>query len=105
LDKLRSAATTAIVLPYGYTLPTVWQLFTWGTHIYPLDRKNSFGLTYKEVLSPAINEIAYCLKNNISYDVVPAGKAFDPVGYEKVVLIGEDGTVRSPVDDSLKPSK
>lgn len=33
LDKLRRAATTAIVLPYGYTLPTCWQLHTWGTHI------------------------------------------------------------------------
>jgi hypothetical protein len=91
LDKLRKAATTAIVLPYGYTLPTSWQLFTWGTHIYPLSRKNSFGLTYKEVLKLAIKEIEHCLKNNISYDVVPAGKAFDPTGYEKVVWIKEEG--------------
>jgi hypothetical protein len=91
LDKLRKAATTAIVLPYGYTLPTSWQLFTWGTHIYPLSRKNSFDLTYKEVLKPAIREIEHCLKNNISYDVVPAGKAFDPTGYKKVVWIKEDG--------------
>jgi hypothetical protein len=91
LDKLRRAATTAIVLPYGYTLPTIWQLFTWGTHIYPLSRKNRFGLMYKEVLKPAIKEIEHCLKNNISYDVVPAGKAFDPTGYEKVVWIKEEG--------------
>ena len=93
LNKLRKVATIAIVLPYGYTLPTSWQLFTWGTHIYPLNRKNRFGLTYKDVLSPAINEIAYCLKNKISYDVVPAGKDFDPGGYDKVVWIREDGTV------------
>jgi len=91
LDKLRKAATTAIVLPYGYTLPTSWQLFTWGTHIYSLSRKNRFGLTYKEVLKPAIKEIEHCLKNNISYDVVPAGKAFDPTGYEKVIWIKEEG--------------
>lgn len=91
LNNLRRAATTAIVLPYGYTLPTCWQLFTWGTHIYPLSRKNRFGLTYKEVLSPAIKEIAQCLKNNISYDVVPAGKAFDPADYDKVVWISEKG--------------
>ncbi|MHC4656921.1 MAG: hypothetical protein ACYS91_18165, partial [Planctomycetota bacterium] len=91
LNNLRRAATTAIVLPYGYTLPTCWQLFTWGTHIYPLSRKNRFGLTYKEVLSPAINKIAYCLKNNIPYDVVPAGKAFNPADYEKVVWINEKG--------------
>ena len=91
LNKLRKAATTAIVIPYGYTLPTSWQLFTWGTHIYPLNRKNSFGLTYKEVLHPAVKEIVHCLKNNIPYDVVPAGKAFNPDDYEKVVWISEKG--------------
>ena len=91
LDKLRSSATTAIVLPYGYTLPTIWQLFTWGTHIYPLSRENRFGLKYKEVLRPAVKETAHCLKNNISYDVIPAGKAFDPAGYEKIVWIKEEG--------------
>ena len=93
LNNLRRAATTAIVLPYGYTLPTYWQLFTWGTHIYPLSRKNRFGLTYKKVLSPAINEIAHCLKNNIPYDVVPAGKAFNPADYEKVVWINEKARI------------
>jgi hypothetical protein len=91
MNKLRKAATTAIVLPYGYTLPTCWQLHTWGTHIYPLNRKNRFGLTYKDVLSPAIDEIAHCLKNNVSYDVVPAGKAFEQADYEKVVWIREEG--------------
>jgi hypothetical protein len=93
LDKLRRAATTAVVLPYGYTLPTCWQLHTWGTHIYPLSRKNSLGLTYKGVLMPAIRQIACCLKDDISYDVVPAGKDFDPAGYEKVIWIKEDGTL------------
>ncbi|MBW8041894.1 MAG: hypothetical protein FVQ85_18100 [Planctomycetes bacterium] len=104
MNKLHGAATTAIVLPYGYTLPTCWQLFTWGTHIYPLNRKNRFGLTYKDVLKPAINEIAYCLKNKISYDVVPAGKDFDPAGYNKVVWIREDGTVRFAAEHGLEPS-
>jgi hypothetical protein len=101
MNKLHRTATTAIVLPYGYTLPTCWQLFTWGTHIYPLNRKNRFGLTYKDVLSPAINEITYCLKNNISYDVVPAGKDFDPGGYDKVVWIREDGTIRFAAEYGL----
>jgi hypothetical protein len=92
LDKLRQAAATAIVIPYGYSLPTCWQMFTWGTHIYPLDRKNEHGLTYKEVLTPAVEEIARCLKGQIPYDVVPAGDAFDPNGYERVIWIRADGT-------------
>lgn len=93
-EKLRRAASTAIVLPYGYTLPTCWQLHTWGTHIYPLSRKNHLGLTYKQVLTPAVIEIARCLKDNVAYDVVPAGRQFDPDGYDQVIWIGEDGTAR-----------
>jgi hypothetical protein len=90
---LRRAATTAIVIPYGYSLPTCWQLFTWGTHVYPLDRKNDRGLTYKEVLTPAVQEIARCLIAGVPYDVVPAGEAFDPSSYERIFWIAEDGTV------------
>jgi len=91
LERLRRAATTAIVIPYGYSLPTCWQLFTWGTHIYPLERKNDHGLTYREVLTPAVKEIARCLQKHIPYDVVPAGQAFDPRGYERVVWTTEEG--------------
>ncbi len=93
LVKLRNAATTAIVLPYGYTLPTQWQLHTWGTHIFLLKRKNKFGLTYKQVLTPAIQEIAHCLRENVSYDVVPAGKVFRPGEYKTVIWIRENGHV------------
>ncbi|MBN2128693.1 MAG: hypothetical protein JW741_04325 [Sedimentisphaerales bacterium] len=92
LDKLRRAATTAILIPYGYSLPTCWQLFTWGTHIYPLDRRNDHGLTYKQVLTPAVQEIARCLKSHTPYDLLPAGKAFDPNGYQRVIWVKEDGT-------------
>jgi hypothetical protein len=44
-----------------------------------------------------------CLKNDISYDVVPAGKDFDPAGYEKVVSIREDGTVDVSATRGLGP--
>jgi hypothetical protein len=100
LSKLRHAATTAVVLPYGYSLPTSWQLHTWGTHIYPLSRKNRLGLTYKQVLTPAVQEIARCLEHGIAYDVVPAGKGFDPASYIEVVRIKENGRL---VRDVLNP--
>jgi hypothetical protein len=38
-------------------------------------------------------QIARCLKNDISYDVVPAGKDSDPGGYERVIWIKEDGSL------------
>lgn len=97
LVRLRRAAQTAIVLPYGYTLPTSWQLHTWGTHIYPLGRKNSAGLTYKEVLRPAVQEIARCLKDGVVYDVAPAGRDFDPRGYQRIFWVQEDGSCRLTV--------
>jgi len=102
LERLRRAATKAIVIPYGYSLPTCWQLFTWGTHIYPLDRKNEHGLTYRDVLTPAVREIARCLQERIRYDVVPAGQAFEPSGYESVFWTTEDGkaTVQYPAAEA-----
>ncbi|MBN2136905.1 MAG: hypothetical protein JW720_03785 [Sedimentisphaerales bacterium] len=90
LRKLMKRAKTVIVLPYGYTLPACWELDMFGSYIYPINRKNEFGLTYKEVLSPAIRKIEYCLKNGTPYDVVPAGKAFDPNVYEEIIRITED---------------
>ncbi|MBN1123413.1 MAG: hypothetical protein JXA82_00300 [Sedimentisphaerales bacterium] len=93
LDVLRHKAGVAVVLPYGYTLPTVWQIFTWGTHIYPLDRKNEYGLTYKQVLTPAVQEIATCLTDGIAYDVIPDGSRFEPAGYQRVIWIREDGKI------------
>lgn len=94
LSALRNKAKTAIVLPYGYTLPTSWQLFTWGTHIYPLDKKNDKGLTTQQVLKPAIEEIARCLRGDIPYDVCVSGEGFRPEEYDKVFEVFEDGSVK-----------
>lgn len=94
LSALRNKAKTAIVLPYGYTLPTSWQLFTWGTHIYPLDKKNDKGLTTQQVLKPAVKEIARCLREKIPYDIVVEGEGFRREGYEKVYEVLEDGSVK-----------
>jgi hypothetical protein len=64
-----------------------------GSYIFSLKRKNELGTSYKDVLSPAVKEIEYCLKNSIPYDVVPAGKQLDASGYEQIIRIEEDGTV------------
>ncbi len=94
LAALRKKAKTAIVLPYGYTLPTSWQLFPWGTHIYPLDKKNDKGLTTQQVLTPAIEQIARCLREKIPYDVCVTGQGFRQEGYERVYEVLEDGSVK-----------
>lgn len=87
LRKLLRRAKTAIVLPYGYTLPSCWELDMFGSYIFSLDRKNEFGITYKQVLAPAVKEIQNCLKNNIPYDVIPASDRFAPTGYERIIRI------------------
>ncbi len=93
LAELLRRAKTVIVLPYGYTLPSCWELDMFGSYIFSLKRKNELGISYKDVLSPAVKEIEYCLKNGIPYDVVPAGKQLDASGYEQIIRIEEDGTV------------
>jgi len=90
LDKLAARAKKAIVLPYGYTLPACWELDMYGSYIFAIDRKNKLGIPYKEILAPAIKEIEHCLKNKIPYDVIPAGKDFDPTIYDEIVRIKED---------------
>jgi hypothetical protein len=95
LDKLLRRAKTVIVLPYGYTLPGCYGLAMFGSEpFFPLQRKNQLGIPYKRVLAGAIKQIERCLKNNIPYDVVIAGKDFDPADYDEVVWIDDDGTVR-----------
>ena len=65
----------------------------YGSYIFTISRKNELGITYKDVLAPAIKEIEHCLKNKIPYDVIPAGKDFDPAIYDEIVRIGEDKSV------------
>ena len=93
LNKLLRRAKKAIVLPYGYTLPACWELDMYGSYIFSIDRKNELEIPYKQVLAPAVREIEYCLKNKIPYDVIPAGKDFDPAVYEEIVRVKEDKTL------------
>jgi len=90
LSKLMARAKKAIVLPYGYTLPACWELDMYGSYIFAIDRKNKLGIPYKDILAPAIEEIEHCLKSKIPYDVIPAGKDFDPTVYDEIVRINED---------------
>jgi hypothetical protein len=91
--ELTAGAKKAIVLPYGYTLPSIWQLHMWGTHLYATDRTNRLGITCKEVLRGAVRAAERCLKEGIRYDVVPAGPEFDPKVYDEVIWVHEDATL------------
>lgn len=95
LEDLAREAKTVIVLPWGYTLPSIWQLNMWGTHLYATDRVNSSGVTYKQVLKAAIKEVSRCLAGDIAYDVIPGQSDFDLSGYETVIRIKEDATVET----------
>jgi len=107
LNEVLRRARAAVVLPYGYTLPTCWELDMFGSYIFPMSRKNQFGITYKQVLNPAIKEIETLLKNNIPYDVVPASSRFDSADYDEVIRVEENGAVRKLTDSiagMLSPS-
>jgi len=72
----------------------------YGSYIFSIARKNELGISYKEVLVPAIKEIEHCLKNKIPYDVVPAGKDFAPSIYDEIFRIKEDATIRYESESS-----
>ncbi len=97
---LLNQAKVAIVLPYGYAMPSCFEMFMYGSYIFKMERKNEFGLSYKEVLAPAVKEAARCLRDDVAYDVLPAAEGLDLGGYEEVIRIGEDGSVQHSRRDS-----
>jgi hypothetical protein len=90
MKKLLYAADTCVVLPYGYTFsPDRMFKVKW----LPLDRKNTFGLTYRQVLSNAAVEIENLLRNAIKFDIAFDDPRFISKGYEQLIYIREDGKV------------
>ena len=103
-QELLSRAKTAIVLPYGYTLPGD-NMVMFGSDAIGLDRQSHLGLTFRQVLAPAVKEVERCLKQTIPYDVVVAGQDFDPTVYDEVVWVREDATVRISRNRAPAPTR
>ncbi len=95
LERLKKAAEVAIVLPAGYNLGHVYMgrgVF-WGTPELNLERINSKGVTYRQVMSQFYTEIERYLRLGISFDLFWDLEDLTMNGYREVVTIREDGKV------------
>ncbi len=89
--QLIRRATVAIVLPEGYT---VQPHALWGHPSFRLDKPNSLGTPYGEVVGAALYEAICCLRKGESFDFLVESReldALDRCGYQELIRIGRDG--------------
>ena len=91
MKALLNVAKVCIVLPYGYTFNhDRMQSTKW---LY-LDRKASTGLTFRQILTNAAVEVERCIRSGIVFDFAIDEPRFKPKGYEELIYIREDGSVK-----------
>ncbi|MBD3177946.1 MAG: hypothetical protein GF320_22460 [Armatimonadia bacterium] len=102
IDELKGAATTAIVMPYGYTFGSEWvydSLF--DIPLMSHDRLNSHGVPYRDVLHVVATEMERCVREGIEFDIVVADPRVRQAGYDEIVWALEDGGVRVDRGDRI----
>ena len=95
LDRLKHAAEVAITLPPGYDLghTQMGRGNLWGLGELNLERRNSFGVTYRTVMSNFHYEAERSIRRGIPFDALWELSGHPPLGYREVVHIREDGRV------------
>lgn len=95
LEALKQAAEVAIIIPPGYNLGHVYlgRGVISGLPALNLERKNSFGVSYRRVMSNFYIEIERCQRLGIEFDLFWDLEHFHFSEYREVVYIREDGTV------------
>ena len=96
MEALKRSAEVMILYPPGYA----WQgdPMWWGIPATNLERKNRFGLKYREILHRVGMEIERCHRLGISYDLAWDMEGLDLSGYREVVRVKEDGTIHVTED-------
>ena len=96
LEKLKETAKTAILLPPGYNLGHVKMGIgnISGLPELNMERKNSKGVKYREVMGNFYTEVERCIRLGIQYDAMWDLEGFQPQGYDEIVEIREDGKVK-----------
>lgn len=93
LDRLRKAAKVAIALPNGYNFGP---FRVWDAEVFHLDQKNRAGVTYREVLAKAAEQLERCIKQDVAFDFVydDARLAARIDDYDEIVFVSEDASLR-----------
>jgi hypothetical protein len=102
LQQLKQAGEVALLLPPGYNLGHVHM----GRGVFSaipelnMERSNSFGVTYRQVMNNFYIEIERCLRLGIEFDLFWNLENLKLPDYREVVTIREDGKL-----DVLKDGK
>ncbi|MBL9134584.1 MAG: hypothetical protein JNK85_01885 [Verrucomicrobiales bacterium] len=95
LERLKQAAEIAILLPPGYNLGHVHmgRGNLWGLGELNLERVNSHGIPYRNVMSALFLEIEQCQRDGVAFDLLWDLSATPPKGYREVRRILETAEV------------
>jgi hypothetical protein len=104
LEKLKYAAEVAIVLPTYYNLGHVKMGIgnISGLPELNMERKNSYGVKYREVMNNFFVEIERCIRLGVEYDLFWNLEDLKLNEYREVVNIREDGKVEVIKNDKSK---
>lgn len=91
MEALRHAGRVCIALPYGYTF-SPRPMF--GVNWLHLERPNTHGVTYREVIANAVIEAERYIRLGIPFDVAIDESRFTPQGYDEIVYVQEDGSLQ-----------
>lgn len=83
-------ATVGIVLPRGYTITPDGSV--WGCE---RDRMTRGGVTYGDVAASALGEGILCSRRGIAYDYLVDEPFARDLGYERLVILREDGSMEA----------
>lgn len=103
LDRLRQAAEVAILFPEGYNLGHVFlgKGPLWGIGELHLERRNTAGLKYREVMQRVLTEVERCVKLGVAFDLMWDSPGLDLLDYRQTVRILETGRIE--VSEKGKP--
>jgi hypothetical protein len=95
LARFKLAAEAVILLPPGYDLghTHMGRGNLWGLDELNLERKNRFGVSYRQVMGNFFTEIERCLRQGVAFDLCWDLPGLKLTGYREVVRVREDGRV------------
>ncbi len=103
LEKLKMDAEMAILIPPGYNLGHVKMgigNFS-GLPELNMERINTKGVKYRDVMSNFYIEIERCIRLGIEYDLFWNLEDLELNGYDEIVVIREDGKVDITKNDKI----
>jgi len=100
LSRLKRAAEVAILLPAGYNLGHVHMgrgSFS-GLPELNMERTNSYGVSYRQVMSNFLKEVERCLRLGVEADLFWNLDSLSLTDYREIVYVEETGRVRVQSD-------